>query len=751
MLKLKFAIFGIVLQFLNRHYLKVENAKALIHAWIGSVRNRAETRGTVDTIGWIKLIRLTVTRYLCGQPFSTSPGLGIQLTPEGLPITGVQLEQLFRDMNPPHVRLGMTLLGLSRILPGWKSPDLAPIIDPPASTKLSYYGLALSGIVKELGWKLTQPCWEECHTTTKAGPNAQALVGSIEDAHLLSDTEIENLRILGGDELIRSIETSRLIQPLAWLEVLGLKPKGFKSKLSLVKDKEAKCRIVAILDYWSQSALKPLHEALMSFLRGLKGDCTFNQGGFRACLPQSGPYHSLDLTSATDRLPIAIQVPVLATLVGSMEYAEAWRVTCVDREFRTTWGNRSVVRYGAGQPMGAYSSWAMFTVTHHAIVRLAALRAGFNPRWSGYALLGDDIVISNDAVAEQYRTILADLGVSISEQKTHVSRDTYEFAKRWIQRGIEVTGAPMGSMFEAITFVSRKTRESLGGNFIPTKAIKRISFYEVATWFRELELRWVPRTYTLVSRGLLVSFFLSLGRGALSERLADKAWKFYLLPSREDSKLLRHTKCDALGRILLEGSLGCFSWRKATERICVLLNECKARVLEEAIKRQVGTLQRFQLEGAKYAHLIEGSDAQSVLLALPPFAVVRGNIAQLQLEFDKAHRVRDSDDISQWLHLDVRLFLDPFAALSKRQSKIAASNKATVLNYLTSMCRGIEEARALALLPTDLNWFVNEVLTRDITPSRGDARRRRPRPRPLASLTAVKEEIVNVEGVGTKS
>jgi predicted DNA-binding transcriptional regulator len=310
----------------------------------------------------------------------------------------------------------------------------------------------------------------------------------------------------------------------------------------------------------------------------------------------------------------------------------------------------------------------------------------------------------------------------------------------------------MGSLFEAIRFISKSEREKLGENLVPSKCIKSVSYYEAATWFRELELRWVPRSYTLVSRGLFVSFFLALGRGALAERLAEKAWKFYLLPSREDSRLLRSTKSEILGKLLLEGSLGCFSWKRATERICVLLNECKARVLEEAIKRQVGTLQRFQLEVAKYTDLFDGLESQSKLLALAPFAVVRGNIAQLQLEFDKAHRVRDSDDISQWLHLEVRLFLDPFATLTKRQSKTVASNKATVLNYLTSMCRGIEEARALALNSNDLNWFVQEVLTRDVTPTRGDARRRRRNLTVLPSIKAAAEMgIESVSGLGTKS
>jgi len=35
--------------------------------------------------------------------------------------------------------------------------------------------------------------------------------------------------------------------------------------------------------------------------------------------------------------------------------------------------------YGCGQPMGAYSSWAMLALTHHFLVQVSAWRAGVVP------------------------------------------------------------------------------------------------------------------------------------------------------------------------------------------------------------------------------------------------------------------------------------------------------------------------------------------------------------------------------------
>jgi hypothetical protein len=375
-------------------------------------------------------------------------------------------------------------------------------------------------VVKELGWKITQPIWEACHITTKAGPNAQALVGSIEDAQLLSDQQISDLQILGGEGIVQQLETIRSLSLLTWLSKFKkLKPQGRVSKLSLVKDKEAKVRIVAILDYWTQSVLLPLHEELMLLLRRQKPDMTFNQGGFRFQLKQ-GPYHSLDLTAATDRFPVSLQEAVLATMI-SPEYAAAWRRSIVDRDYWYRWMVNGV-RNATGQPMGAYSSWAMFAVTHHAIVRLAAKRAGYTVRFSNYALLGDDIVIADDKVAEQYRAMLESIGVTVSPMKTHVLKDTYEFAKRWVFRGTEVTGAPLGFLYEAITFEKLTDPNGKLGT-LPSKLIKTVKFNGVATWFREVEARWLPRHYTLVSRGLFASFFLLLGRAGMSYRLAEKA------------------------------------------------------------------------------------------------------------------------------------------------------------------------------------------------------------------------------------
>jgi len=91
--------------------------------------------------------------------------------------------------------------------------------------------------------------------------------------------------------------------------------------------------------------------------------------------------YSYDLSAATDRLPIELQVDLLSLLFGNRETAEAWKGLLVDRDYKLDSLEfpqaNGVYKYSVGQPMGALSSWAMLALTHHMIVQIAALRIGF--------------------------------------------------------------------------------------------------------------------------------------------------------------------------------------------------------------------------------------------------------------------------------------------------------------------------------------------------------------------------------------
>jgi hypothetical protein len=83
MLKLKLNLARIVVTFLDKAYLRVRVDKGVVEQWTRLIIHRESTRGAVDTVGWIKAIKLACTRYMCGQPLSESPGFGVQLDESG--------------------------------------------------------------------------------------------------------------------------------------------------------------------------------------------------------------------------------------------------------------------------------------------------------------------------------------------------------------------------------------------------------------------------------------------------------------------------------------------------------------------------------------------------------------------------------------------------------------------------------------------------------------------------------------------
>jgi len=100
------------------------------------------------------------------------------------------------------------------------------------------------------------------------------------------------------------------------------------SKLHLIFEKGDKCRVIAIVDYWTQQALCPLHDTIFGFLKPMSNDGTFDQDRIAALVKDwtanpSSELSSLDLTAATDRLPIALQQIILDKLVDKPGFGSA--------------------------------------------------------------------------------------------------------------------------------------------------------------------------------------------------------------------------------------------------------------------------------------------------------------------------------------------------------------------------------------------------------------------------------------------
>jgi len=92
-----------------------------------------------------------------------------------------------------------------------------------------------------------------------------------------------------------------------------------------------------MVDPITQWTLEPLHKLIFNVLRLLPTDGTFDQLKPLKKLIElvnlhNLPLYSFDLSSATDRLPVSIQVEILKFLLGE-KLALLWKSILVDRDY----------------------------------------------------------------------------------------------------------------------------------------------------------------------------------------------------------------------------------------------------------------------------------------------------------------------------------------------------------------------------------------------------------------------------------
>lgn len=151
---------------------------------------------------------------------------------------------------------------------------------------------------------------------------------------------------------------------------------GVVGRLGFKDEPAGKVRVFAMCPAWTQWVLEPFHLYLFDILKTIHMDGTFDQ--MRPVLemaPKAKQAYSLDLSAATDRLPMAIQVSLFSHLV-SPAFALHWQQLLVGVKYMASTekygGVWETLSYAVGQPMGALSSWASLAITHHFIVQCAA-------------------------------------------------------------------------------------------------------------------------------------------------------------------------------------------------------------------------------------------------------------------------------------------------------------------------------------------------------------------------------------------
>lgn len=294
------------------------------------------------------------------------------------------------------------------------------------------------------------------HLSAKNGPNGPAIVTSPVDREAIRGTNLEG----AIEQLIQLTGNAYLDEVWDETREIPCEPTHYKrsmshSRIRVKHEPGGKSRLFCICDWFSQSALLPIHNFLMDWLKSQPQDGTANHSDAAIVLAKwtDGRFGtdlwSFDLTTATDRYPRFLEHRVISKVFGS-EIADLWETVISDREFDFEGGK---VRFAAGQPLGALSSWAAFAVTHHIHIRTAARLCG---KTALYRMIGDDIAIARDRdIAQRYIGMMDDLSVPFSGDKSVLPEQmkghpVAELAKRVFSNGFEITPVPPDAILEGV-------------------------------------------------------------------------------------------------------------------------------------------------------------------------------------------------------------------------------------------------------------------------------------------------------------
>jgi hypothetical protein len=301
------------------------------------------------------------------------------------------------------------------------------------------------------------------HISGKNGPNGPALGTAHVDRFAIQNTSIESacqeLALLTGFDSLYGL-LSIYDMTTNPIHKDGRSP--IHSRIRIKYESGGKARPFAIGDFFSQSALKAIHEFLMDWLGKQFNDGSSSHDSAAQAVKSwtedpTEVLYSYDLTEATNRWPLFLEYMVLEAALGP-DIARCWKTIVSDRDFTIAAGP-DMIRFNCGQPLGLLSSWGAFAVSHHILVRSCIrrtwkekgpLRGPFIPskQLDAYRIIGDDIVIRGSTLATRYRNCLTDLDVQISIPKSILPSQSLEssacaeLAKRVFRNGKEITPIP---------------------------------------------------------------------------------------------------------------------------------------------------------------------------------------------------------------------------------------------------------------------------------------------------------------------
>lgn len=397
-----------------------------LYATQGSRRNLRFVHTYLKEVYTVLLFRMAGSDY--------KPKVWIASNPSGIPKI-IPAELRVKILNDRRVFIGcLTLLGVHRVIKWFPNIDLSTILDPFKGTSKvlsdDKIKIALKALRTQVPAYLMKVKKAKFFQILSASPNDSVAIETvIEDALAFlyhRDYALAFIKYLLFNRSYFVLANFLTIIALAWpLVVFGPLKNSLKAigRIGTVKTVAGKTRVIGITNFWVQTALRPVHDAIFNILRRLPTDGTFDQRAVvdRLLATKEPSFSSFDLSAATDRLPLELQGQVLSTIFGE-KFSKLWiDVMKIPMNYE---GN--TLLYSVGQPMGAYSSWAALAITHHYLVWIAA--KGYTDR---YAVLGDDVVM-HPSYGDEYLGLMKVLGVDVSLPKSIVNSNYIEFAKRLV-------------------------------------------------------------------------------------------------------------------------------------------------------------------------------------------------------------------------------------------------------------------------------------------------------------------------------
>lgn len=452
------------------------NLDHLCEIYRAIMRKHKHSHGRKSMVNRMKDLNSIAERYSIYQPIK--PISFCKSDKNGVPLEIKDFKPYLRNSNPNVVKMVLSIFRTVEILRLPPHHDIETIERLPqyddkiVSDIISY----IPKFVKELNLSLNYKDMYY-HYTVKNGPNGPALD--------TSDTDLSAIRLdLELYSAIKTVSSELNDTRFPKDEYKPNKIIGIHSKLSQFSEKAGKTRTIAVVDYYSQRALKPLHDALMHMLKQLPSDGTHshnNVGNYvKEATSKKLDIVTSDMTAFTDLFPAIIQQHLLMELMKKQpNLAKAWWTLLSKRTFKLAWEDRNIC-YGTGQPMGAYASWPLCTLAHHLIMRYSAYKTAQKAISKQYRIIGDDNANTNKVVASFYKETLSQLGCELNPYKGTSSiagakNSGAEVAKRLYLNGIDLSPLTPGivkSLFNPIMLNS--TIKDLDLSFNKTKALPTV-------------------------------------------------------------------------------------------------------------------------------------------------------------------------------------------------------------------------------------------------------------------------------------